>query len=110
MPVTAIVAVPVAAVEEAVSVKVLELVALVELKEAITPLGKPEADKPTEPLKPFCGVMVIVADPLVPCVRVKPAGAAERVKSCEETGQLATRLAALTVPIPVAKSQPVVVP
>ena len=110
MPVIVIVAVPIAAVEEAVSVKVLELMALVELKEAITPFGKPEADKPTEPLKPFCGAMVIVVDPLVPCMRVKLAGAAESVKFCAETGQLPTRLAALTVPIPVAKSQPVLVP
>ena len=93
------------------SVKVLELAALVELKEAITPCGKPEADKPTEPLKPFCGVMVIVIGPLlVPCTRAKLEGATESVKFCEETGQLPTRLAALTVPIPVAKSQPVLVP
>ena len=104
------VAVPMAAVEEAVIVKVLELVLLVELKEAITPFGKPEADKPTAPLKPFCGVIVIVVDPLVPCTRVKLVGAAESVKFCAETGQLPTRLAALTVPIPVAKSQPVLVP
>jgi hypothetical protein len=110
VPVIVIVAVPIAAVEEALTVKVLELVALGELKVAMTPFGKPEADKPTLPLNPFCGVMVIVVDPLVPCVRVKLAGAAESVKFCAETGQLLTKFAALTVPIPVAKSQPVPVP
>ena len=110
VPVIFMLAVPIVAVEEAVNVKALVPVVLVGLKEAVTPFGKPEADKPTAPLNPFCGVRVIVVDPLVPCTRVKPAGAAESVKFCVETGQLFTRLVALTVPIPVAKSQPVLVP
>ena len=33
------------------------------LKEAVTPPGKPEAVKMTLPLKPFCGVTVIVLEP-----------------------------------------------
>jgi hypothetical protein len=37
-----------------------------ELKEAVTPVGKPEALKATVPLKPFCGVTVMVLVPLVP--------------------------------------------
>ena len=37
-------------------------------------------------------------------------GEAESEKFGPEAGQLFTRLAALTLPIPVAKSQPVVVP
>jgi hypothetical protein len=43
---------------------------------------------------------------------VKLLGAVERVKlGCVvDEGQLLTRFAALTVPMPVAKSQPVVVP
>ncbi len=56
---------------------------------------------------------MIVIEPLAPCVMVKLVGEAERVKlGCGEEAddQLLTRLAALTVPIPVAKSQPVVVP
>jgi hypothetical protein len=72
------VTVPVAAVPLALSVKVLVLVVLVGLKEAVTPLGKPEADHLTLALKPFCGVTVIVLVPLVPCMTVKLLGDAER--------------------------------
>src|SRR5260370_31100066 len=60
VPVMVTVAVPVVAVALAVSVKVLVLVGLLGLKEAVTPLGRPEADKLTLPVKPFCGVTVIV--------------------------------------------------
>ena len=109
-PLIVMLAVPIVAVADAVSVNVLLLVAPLGLKEAVTPFGKPEADKLTVPLNPFCGMMVIVPDPLVPCVTVKLVGAAESVKVCVEIGQLLTRFAALTVPIPVAKSQPVLVP
>ncbi len=59
--------VPVAAVPLAVSVNVLVLVVLLGLKEAVTPLGRPEADRLTLPLKPLCGVTVMVLVPLVPC-------------------------------------------
>jgi len=52
-PVMVTVAVPVVAVLPAVSVRVLVVAALVGLNEAVTPPGKPEADKPTLPLKPF---------------------------------------------------------
>jgi Tfp pilus assembly protein PilZ len=45
--------VPVVAVLPAVSVKLLEVVAGLGLKMAVTPPGKPEADKVTAPLKPF---------------------------------------------------------
>ena len=48
-----IVDVPVAAVALAVSVNELVLVAEAGLKDAVTPLGKPDADKLTLPLKPF---------------------------------------------------------
>ena len=51
------------------SVSVLELVGLVVLvglKAAVTPAGKPEADKLTLPVKPFCGVTEIVLVPLAP--------------------------------------------
>ncbi len=53
-PVTVTVTVPVAAVLLAVNVKVLVLVVLVGLNDAVTPLGRPEADKLMLPLKPFC--------------------------------------------------------
>jgi hypothetical protein len=80
VPVIVTVDVPVAAVLLAVSVNVLVLVVLGGLKDAVTPLGRPEADRPTLPLKPFCGVTVIVLEPLVPWVTVTLDGAAERLK------------------------------
>jgi len=58
--------VPVVAVLLAVSVSVLELLVLAGLKLAVTPAGKPEADKFTTPLNPFCPLMLIVVVPLVP--------------------------------------------
>jgi hypothetical protein len=66
----------------AVSVKVLLFVAEVVglgLNAAVTPLGRPEADKLTLPLKLFCGVILIELVPLPPCVIVKLVGDAERV-------------------------------
>jgi|SRR5579864_2071017 len=66
VPVMLTLTVPVLAVLLAVRVKVLVLVVLVGLNEALTPVGKPEADKLTLPLKPFCGVIVIVLVPLAP--------------------------------------------
>ena len=104
------VAVPVVAVLLADSVKVLVLIVLLGLKDAVTPLGRPDADRLTVSLKPFCGVTVIVVAPSVPCVMVKLLGEANRVKFGVDVGQLFTKFAALRVPIPVAKSQPGVVP
>jgi hypothetical protein len=111
-PVTVTVNAPMAAVALAVNVKVLVVVAGFLLNDAVTPLGNPDADKLTLPLKPLSGVIVIVLAPLVPCVIVKLLGESERAKFgfCAEAGQLFTRLAAFTLPIPVAKSQPIVVP
>jgi len=74
------VAVPVVAALPAVSVNVLEVVAGLGLKMAITPLGRPEADKVTAPLKPLCGVMVTVLDRLVPWVILRLDGDADRLK------------------------------
>ncbi len=112
VPVMVAVAVPVVAVLLVVSVKVLVLVVLLGLKDALTPLGRPEADKLTLPLKPFCGVTVIVLVPLAPCVMVKLPGDVDNTKVgvAVDPGQLFTKLLALTAPMPVAKSQPIVVP
>lgn len=112
VPVIVMLAVPVVALELAVSVRVLALVVLLGLNEAVTPVGRPAAARLTLPLKPFCGVTVMVLEAAAPCVTVKTPGDADRTKlgKVEEPGQLPTRLAAFTVPIPVAKSQPVVVP
>jgi len=61
VPVIVTPAMPVAAVALAVRVRVLLLVvAGFGLNAAVTPLGKPEADSVTLPLKPFEGVMAIV--------------------------------------------------
>jgi hypothetical protein len=80
IPLMVTVAVPVNAVLLAVNVSVLVAVVLPGLKEAVTPLGRPEADKLTLPLKLFCGVMVIVLVPVVPCTMLRLEGDAERAK------------------------------
>jgi hypothetical protein len=79
VPVTVTVTVPVVAVLLAVSVNVLVLVALLGLNNAVTPLGRPDAAKLTLPLKPLCGVTVMVLVPLAPCAIVKLLGDAETV-------------------------------
>jgi hypothetical protein len=79
-PVRVTVTVPVAAVPLAVSVNVLVLTVLLGLNDAVTPLGRPDADKLTLPLKPFCGVTVMVLAPLAPWVMLRPLGDAESVK------------------------------
>ena len=62
--------VPTAAVLAAVRVTVLVVAVALGLNEAVTPAGKPEADKLTLPLKPNCGVTVMVFVPLLPWVMV----------------------------------------
>jgi len=79
VPVTVTVTVPVAAVLLAVRVNVLVLAVLLGLNDAVTPLGRPDADKLTLLLKPFCGLTVMVLAPLAPCAIVKLFGDAERV-------------------------------
>jgi hypothetical protein len=78
VPVMVTVTVPVVAVLLAVSVKVLVAVVGFVPNVAVTPLGKPDADKLTPAVKPFCGVTVIVLVPAVPCAIVKLLGDAER--------------------------------
>ena len=80
VPVIVTVAVPVAAVALAVKVSVLVDVAGFGLNAAVTPLGRPDAERVTLPLKPFDGVMVIVLVPWLPCVMVTAFGEAERLK------------------------------
>src|SRR5579872_7062211 len=81
VPVMVTVAVPVAAVLLAVNVNVLVLVVGFGLNDAVTPLGNPEADKLTLPLKPFRSVRVTVLVPLLPCMMVKLFGDADSEKS-----------------------------
>jgi len=49
--------------------------------DAVTPLGMPEAESATLPVKPFSGVVVIVLEPLAPCVIVRLLGDANKLKS-----------------------------
>ena len=111
VPVTVTVTVPVVAVLLAVSVNVLVPIVLVGLNAGVTPLGKPEADKTTLPLKPLSGFTVIVFAPLLPCVMVKLVGDAESVKL---GGGLTVRESAVelvklpAVPVMVKVAMPVV--
>jgi len=75
------VTVPMAAVVEAVSVRALVVLAGLVANPAVTPLGKPEADKVTLPLNPLAGETVMVLPPAVPCVMVTVPGEADKLKS-----------------------------
>jgi len=66
--------VPDAAVLLAVSVNV------VLANEAVTPVGRPEADRATVPVKPLEGVTVMAFVPLAPCAIVRLVGDADRLK------------------------------
>ena len=85
VPVIVTVNPPVCAVIEAVSVSVLLVAVLLGLKEAVTPLGKPEADKLTLPLNPFCRATVTALVLLPPWKRLSVVGEADRVKLPAET-------------------------
>ena len=60
IPVTVTADVPVGAVVVAVRVSTLVVLVEVGLNDADTPVGSPDADKATLPLKPFTGVTVMV--------------------------------------------------
>src|SRR5205807_825357 len=94
-----------------IRVNVLEDVAGFELNKAVTPLGRPEADKLTLPVKPFCGVTAIVLVPLAPCVMLKLPGDAESVKFCGAltiSESVVLLLKPLAVPVTVTENVPVV--
>src|SRR5208337_1686931 len=80
VPVMVTVAAPVVAELLAVSVRVLVVVVAVGLKDAVTPLGRPEAAKLTLPVKPFWPFTVIVLVPLLPWATDKAVGFADSVK------------------------------
>lgn len=64
----------------AVRARVLVVAVGLGLNDAVTPAGRPEANKLTLPLKPNCGVMVMVFVLLVPCVIVMLLKEVEREK------------------------------
>jgi len=72
--------VPVVAVALAVSAKVLVAVVGLVPNDAVTPLGRPDVDKVTLPVKPLRGATVMVLEPLNPCATVRLLGDAERLK------------------------------
>jgi len=80
VPVTVTVEVPVVAELLAVSVKMLVLVVLLGLNEAVTPLGNPDAAKLTLPMNPPTSPTAIVLVPLLPLATLKVLGAAVSVK------------------------------
>jgi len=113
VPLTVTEAVPEVAVLLAVSVNVLVLVVLLGLNAAVAPLGRPLADKPTLPVKPFTGLTVIVLVPLAPCAIVKLLGNAESVKLATGTGFTVRETVAVfdklpDVPVTVTVAGPVV--
>ena len=75
---TVTVAVPVVAVLLAVRVRTLVDVVGFVPKLAVTPVGRPEAERLTDPVKPLTGVTVIVLFPLVPWVMLSEEGDADR--------------------------------
>ena len=79
-PLIVTVKVPVAAVALAVRVRVLAVVVLAGLNDAVTPPGRPEAERLTDPLNPLSGLTVMVLVIWAPWVTPSPEGAAESVK------------------------------
>src|SRR5260370_957818 len=68
------------------------------LNEAVTPLGRPDADKLTLLLKPFNGVTVIVLAPAAPCTIVTLLGEEEREKlGCGATAAVTDTLSKVAV-------------
>jgi hypothetical protein len=67
VPVMVTVEVPAVAVELAVKVSTLVLVAGLVPNAAVTPLGRPEAARVTEPVNGLTSVTVMVSLPLAPC-------------------------------------------
>jgi hypothetical protein len=92
VPVTVTVAVPVVAVELAVSVSTLLEVAGFVPKLAVTPAGNPEADNVTLPVNPPDGVIVMVLLPLLPCVTLRLVGEADSEKFGLEAAGGSTQL------------------
>jgi hypothetical protein len=79
VPVMVTVDAPSAAELDADKVNVLAPLALIAPKDAVTPEGSPDAARVTVPLKPFCGVMVMVLVVELAGVRFRLLGAAETV-------------------------------
>jgi hypothetical protein len=106
VPVMVTVTVPRVAVLLAVSVSTLVLVVLVGLKEAVTPLGNPDAARLTVPVNPLIAFTVIVlVPPAAPWVIVRLLGESERVKlGDEDPARALIMFCPLGLPHPVTRS------
>jgi hypothetical protein len=106
VPVIVTVAVPVVAVPLAVRVSVLVLVVGLVPNTAVTPVGKPEAERVTLPVNPPTSLTVIVLEPLPPWLIVRLLGFAERVKlgEDEEPASRLIRPVVFGLPQPVHRS------
>jgi hypothetical protein len=80
VPVIVTVDVPAVAVALAVSVSTLDVPELAGLNAAVTPDGRPEATKPTLPVKPFWSVTEIVLLAFAPCAIESELGEADSAK------------------------------
>jgi hypothetical protein len=113
VPVIDTVEVPVATPLPAVRVRVLVLVVLLGVNDAMTPLGMPEAPRPTAPVKPFRSLTVMVLVPLAPRAIVRMLCDADRLKSGFDaaftvTLNVAVCVKAPEVPVRVTAAVPVV--
>jgi len=79
VPVIMMVAEPTVAVLDAVSVRMLLVVVLLGLNEAVTPAGRPLAERLTHPLKLLMSSMVMVLDALLPWTTLREFCEAEKV-------------------------------
>ena len=100
VPVTVTIAAPVVAVLLAVSRRVLDPVVGLAPKIAVTPLGRPDAARVTEPVKLPTSVTVMVSDVLLPCVIaiVDADGASVKLGGTWTTTVRATVVVAVRVP------------
>ena len=61
------------------SVNVVPVAEVAGLNAAVAPVGKPDAAKLTEPVKPFVAVTLRASLPLLPCTTLKAGTAAVRL-------------------------------
>lgn len=87
-------------------VRTLEVVAFTGLNDAVTPAGSPEMLRFTTPLKPCCGLTVMVLVALAPGARVSVEADADRLKPGELDVDVRLLISACPagVPHPVARS------
>ena len=100
VPVMVTVDVPVAAVLEADRVRTLVPVVGLVPNEAVTPLGKPEAERVTLPVNPPTSVTEIVSVALLPCVTEMLVGDAARVKAGATLGLTVSPMVVDAVRVP----------